>query len=99
MKKDKLFIIINWIFVIVTVIANIATYRYLPESMVIQVKATTGEATNQLSKGIYLLMVPIALLSMSLYTSFTKSKSAVKYFVLMTILFGLNIFTLYYNLK
>ena len=98
MKKENVFVVINWIFVAITIIANILSYKHLPDSMVIQINSA-GEASNQLSKGIYLIMVPIVLLSISLYTSLNKNKSSIKYFILMTILFSVNIFTLYFNLR
>ncbi|MDV3429462.1 MAG: DUF1648 domain-containing protein [Bacillota bacterium] len=98
MKSDKVFKILNWVLLIVIIIASIVSYKYLPAKVALHI-GITGELSNYVSKGIAAVAVPAIVLLLNIYSSFIdKEEKGVKFFFISLIIIAAHIFLLYKNL-
>jgi len=95
---DNLFKKISMIFIVLSIIINIASYIFLPENVAIHINSN-GIADSYAPKIIYLLSAPIILIVTFLYLYICKYSFKLKAFALELIIFLINIWIIFTQIK
>jgi uncharacterized membrane protein len=89
---------ISIIFILLSIIINIAAYMYLPTKVGIHVNSS-GVTDNYIPKTIYVLATPVIIIAISIFSSIYKYTNKLKTFMLQGVLFLLNIWIIGTQIK
>ena len=93
-KKHKL----NIGTIILLLVMNLVAYKFLPETIATQF-TSSGELTNFIPKNLFIFFTPVILIFISFLLSVRTSITKLCPIFINILFIGLNIFTLFINLK
>jgi uncharacterized membrane protein len=95
--KNKVYLLINAIYIIVTAAINIYGYFRLPEEIDTQF-SFSGESVNHMPKSIYLIISFFIVLVLALFSIKNEPSQKLKYLIINSIIFIANIIMIFIQL-
>lgn len=92
--KNKVYFLINAVYIIVTAVINIVGYFRLPEEIATQF-GFSGESVNHMPKSIYLVVSFFIVVVLALFSIKNEPAQKLKYLIINSIIFIANIIMIF----
>lgn len=96
--SNKKLLLINIIFVIILLIINLLSLRFLPNRIALQI-TSSGNLTNYCSKSMFAISLPIMAFLVALYLFFKKEKRVIYFLVVDIIILFCDLAAIFMNIK